>query len=75
MGENGSNTLREYAFFFSKTEKKNKCGRGLSQIKTNPPRSWIRNKYIQVQQTEQKRKLSSVFYFVDVRVKFGNFTS
>ena len=37
MGENGSNTLREYAFFFSKTEKKSKCGRGLSQIKTNPP--------------------------------------
>ena len=37
MGENGSNTLREYAYFLSKTEKKNECGRGLSQIKTSPP--------------------------------------
>ena len=40
-----------------------------------PSGSWIRNKYIQVQQTEQKRKSSSVFYVVDVRVKFGNFPS
>ena len=40
-----------------------------------PPGSCIRNRYVQVQQTEQKRKLSSVFYFVDLRVKFGNFTS
>ena len=37
MGENGSNTLCEYAYFLSKTEKKNKGGRGLSQIKTSPP--------------------------------------
>ena len=38
MGENDSNTLREYAyFFFLKTEKKNKWGRGVSQMKTNPP--------------------------------------
>ena len=37
MGENDSNTLREYAYFFSKTEEKNKWGRGLNQMKTNPP--------------------------------------
>ena len=37
MGENDSNKLREYAYFFPKTEKKNKWGRGLSQMKTNPP--------------------------------------
>ena len=40
-----------------------------------PSGSLIRNKYIQVRQTEQKRELSSGFYFVDVSVKFGNFTS
>ena len=44
-------------------------------MKTNPPGVEFVINILKFDKLNKRRKLSSVFYYVDVRVKFCNFTS